>query len=63
MALFGYSNPDITNKHQDEIKDDANIGYSVSLKRGMEIYEETKNKFGDIQRANPQELLNKWLYN
>ena len=59
MALFGYSNPDITNKHQDEIKDDARIGYSVSLKRGMEIYEETKNKFGDIQRANPQELLNK----
>ena len=51
--LFGYTNPDILSRHQKEIKDEYyKVGYSVPWLQSMEIFKETKEKFGEYPKVN-----------
>lgn len=53
MALFGYTNPDILSRHQNEIKDEYyKVGYSVPWLQKMENFKETKEKFGEYPKVN-----------
>jgi len=53
MSLFGYTNPDIINRYQKEIKDEYyQVGYSVPWLQNMENYKETKEKFGEYPKVN-----------
>ena len=41
MSLFGYTNPDILNRHQKEINDEYyKVGYNVPWLQNMENYKE-----------------------
>ena len=53
MSLFGYTNPDIINRHQKEIKEEYyKVGYNVPWLQNMENYKETKEKFGEYPKVN-----------
>ena len=52
MALFGYTNPDILNRHQNNNNDDSVRGYQISWIRRMENFEDFKNKHVEIPRTN-----------
>ena len=52
-SLFGYTNPDIINRYQKEIKDEYyQVGYSVPWLQNMENFKETKEKFGEYPKVN-----------
>ena len=52
-SLFGYTNPDILSRHQKELKDEYyQVGYSVPWLQSMEIFQETKEKFGEYPKVN-----------
>jgi len=52
-SLFGYTNPDIINRYQKEIKDEYyQVGYSVPWLQSMENFKETKEKFGEYPKVN-----------
>ena len=52
-SLFGYTNPDILSRHQNEIKDEYyKVGYTVPWLQKMENFEETKEKFGEYPKVN-----------
>ena len=51
--LFGYTNPDILSRHQNEIKDEYyKVGYTVPWLQKMENFQETKEKFGEYPKVN-----------
>ena len=51
MSLFGYTNPDILSRHQNEIKDEYyNVGYYVPWLQNMENFKEIKEIFENIQK-------------
>ena len=53
MSLFGYTNPDILSRHQNEIKQEYyQVGYSVPWLQAMENFKETKEKFGEYPKVN-----------
>lgn len=58
MSLFGYTNPDYLNKHQEEIKD-GERPLKISWLTSMENFKETKDKFCEYPYVNkttfPQE--------
>ena len=52
-SLFGYTNPDILSRHQNEIKDEYyKVGYTVPWLQKMENFQETKEKFGEYPKVN-----------
>ena len=53
MSLFGYTNPDILNRRQNEIKQEYyQVGYSVPWLQKIENYQETKEKFVEYPKVN-----------
>ena len=51
MSLFGYTNPDILSRHQNEIKDEYyKVGYSVPWLQHIENFKETKKNLENIQK-------------
>jgi hypothetical protein len=61
MSLFGYTNPDIINRYQKEIKDEYyQVGYSVPWLQNMENYKETKEKFGEYPKVNKTVIQNEF---
>ena len=42
-SLFGYTSPDILNRHQKDNNDDSTRGYTISWLQKMDNFEETKN--------------------
>ena len=52
-SLFGFTNPDIINRYQKEVKDEYyQVGYSVPWLQNMENFKETKEKFGEYPKVN-----------
>ena len=46
MSLFGYTNPDILSRHQNETPSDGTHMYNGSLVQRMENFKVIKEKFG-----------------
>ena len=52
-SLFGFTNPDIINRYQKEVKDEYyQVGYSVPWLQKIENFKETKEKFGEYPKVN-----------
>ena len=61
MSLFGYTNPDILSRHQNEVKDEYyKVGYSVPWLQKMDNFEETKNIFGEYPKLNKTVITNEF---
>ena len=50
--LFGYTNPDIINRHQKIVENDDRYQYGVSWIKSMDNYAETKEKHGEYPKVN-----------
>ena len=59
--LFGYTNPDILSRHQNEIKDEYyKVGYTVPWLQSMDNFQETKEKFGEYPKVNKTVIQNEF---
>ena len=59
-SLFGYTNPDILNRHQKDNNDDSTRGYTISWLQKMDNFEETKNIFGEYPKLNKTVITNEF---
>jgi hypothetical protein len=60
MFLFGYTNPDILNRHPKETPSDGTHMYHGSLVKRMENFKEIKEMFGDYPRVNKTVIPDKF---
>ena len=59
-ALFGYTNPNIFNRHQQETPSDGTSIYNGSWVNRMDNFKETKDKFGEYPKINKTVIPNEF---
>ena len=59
-ALFGYTNPNIFNRHQQETPSDGTSIYNSSWIKRMDNFQETKDKFGEYPKVNKTVIPNEF---
>ena len=59
-ALFGYTNPNIFNRHQQETPSDGTSIYNGSWVNRMDNFKETKDKFGEYPKVNKTVIPNEF---
>ena len=59
-SLFGYTSPDILNRHQKDNNDDSTRGYTISWLQKMDNFEETKNIFEEYPKLNKTVIPNEF---